>query len=125
MTSVRLREWRGVKPAAGPSGTAITTRLRTTPADDAVLDAVAEHLGRLRRGDLAAASRPEPPAHGLDAAGRREAWRAGLNTRKRELTAASSARWATASAMVMYPGTRSAAHSALCPGGRRGRPGPW
>ena len=31
MTAVKLREWRGVKPVPGPSGAAITTRLRTTP----------------------------------------------------------------------------------------------
>ena len=49
MTAERLREWRGVKPVPGPSGAAITTRLRTTPEDEAVLDAVAGHLGRLRR----------------------------------------------------------------------------
>ena len=42
MTAVRLREWHGMKPAAGPSGAAITTRLRTTPADEAVLDALAD-----------------------------------------------------------------------------------
>jgi len=41
MTAVKLREWRGAKPVAQPHGTAITTRLRTTQADDAVLDAVA------------------------------------------------------------------------------------
>jgi hypothetical protein len=39
MTAVKLREWRGVKPVPGPSGAAITTRLRTTPEDDTVLDA--------------------------------------------------------------------------------------
>ena len=41
MTAVKLREWRGVKPVPGPSGAAITTRLRITPADESVLDAVA------------------------------------------------------------------------------------
>jgi IS605 OrfB family transposase len=100
VTAVRLREWRGVKPTAGPSGTAITTRLGTTPADDAVLDAVAEQLGRLRRGDLAAVSRPEPPSLGLDAAGRREARREDLNVRKRALTALSSGRWGHAIAVA-------------------------
>lgn len=39
MTAVKLREWREVKPVPGPSGAAITTRLRTTPEDDSVLDA--------------------------------------------------------------------------------------
>lgn len=96
MTAMRLREWRGVRPAAGPPGTAITTRLRTTPADDAVLDAVARHLGQLRRCDLAAVSRLDPPAPDLDAAGQREARRSGLNARKRRLTALSSSRWAHA-----------------------------
>ena len=58
VTAVELREWRGVKPVAGPAGVAITTRLRTTPDDEHVLDLVAEHLGRLRRADLAAVTRP-------------------------------------------------------------------
>jgi hypothetical protein len=57
VTAVRLREWRGVKPVAGPSGVAITTRMRTTPDDERVLDQVAEHLGGLRRADLAATRR--------------------------------------------------------------------
>jgi IS605 OrfB family transposase len=92
MTAVGLREWRGVKSVAGPSGAAITTRLRTTPADEAALDAVAEHLGRLRRADLAAVSRPGCPSE----AGRRQSHHDGLNARKRELTALSSARWAHA-----------------------------
>ena len=96
VTAVRLREWRGVKPAAGPSGAAITTRLWTKPADAAVLDTVAAHLGQLRRADLAAASRPEPLDVGPDGPGRLQARRNGLNSRKRELTALSSARWAHA-----------------------------
>lgn len=96
MTAVRLREWRGVKPVAGPSGTSITTRLRITSADQAVLSALAGHLGRLRRADLAAVSHPEPLGAGLDGPGRRQAWRDGLNARKRDLTALSSARWANA-----------------------------
>lgn len=54
MTAVQLREWRGVKPVAGPAGVALTTRLRIAPNDERVLDLVAEHLGRLRRADLAA-----------------------------------------------------------------------
>ena len=91
MTTVRLREWRGVKPVAGPSGEAITTRLRTTVADEAVLDAVASHLGRLRRADLALACRPVPPPAGMGEAERRRACRDELNSRKRELTALSSA----------------------------------
>jgi IS605 OrfB family transposase len=93
---MNLREWRGVKAVAGPSGVAITTRLHTTPEDERVLDLVAEQLGSLRRGDLAAVTRPGS----VDAAGDREAkrqarrdWR---NTRKQALTAQSSARWANA-----------------------------
>jgi hypothetical protein len=93
MTAVRLREWRGVKPVAGPSGTAITTRLRTMPADDAVLDAVAGHLGRLRRTDLARVSRPDSLTAGTGGAGR-QTRRDGQNSRKRDLTALSSAHWA-------------------------------
>src|SRR5579862_1356504 len=95
MTAVRLREWRGVMPTAGPSGTAITTRLRTTPADDAVLDAVAEHLGRLRRADLAQACRPAPSAGGAGGPKAR-ASRGDRNARKRGLTARTSSRWASA-----------------------------
>ena len=57
---VKLRQWRGVKPVAGPTGVATTTRFRTTPKDERVLDLVAEHLGRLRRADLVAVVRPEP-----------------------------------------------------------------
>ncbi|HVQ50908.1 MAG TPA: hypothetical protein VMS92_12775 [Mycobacterium sp.] len=93
MTAVKLREWRGVKAVAGPSGMAITTRLRTTPEDERVIDLVAQHLGKLRRADLAAITRPQP----LDAVGDAAAKRRGrLNTRKKALTAESSARWANA-----------------------------
>ncbi len=96
MTAERLREWRGVRPVPGPSGAAITTRLRTTPEDEAVLDAVAGHLGRLRDADLARVCRPVPLDPSLDDAGRRQARRDGLNSRKQGLTALSSARWASA-----------------------------
>jgi len=96
VTEVRLREWRGVKPVAGPHWVAITTRLRTTPADERVLDLVAQHLGRLRRADLAAVSRTEPLDPAMDQAGARQAHRDRLNTRKTALTAQSSARWANA-----------------------------
>jgi IS605 OrfB family transposase len=85
-----------VKPVAGPSGAAITTRLRVTPADAAVLDTVAGHLGRLRRADLVQVCRPALLADGAGEAGRRHARRDGLNARKRALTALSSARWANA-----------------------------
>jgi IS605 OrfB family transposase len=94
MTAVKLRQWRGVKPVAGPSGVAIATRLRTTPDDERVLDLVAEHLGRLRRADLAAVSRPEPST--FDGEARRQERRDMVNTRKTALTAESSARWANA-----------------------------
>ena len=96
MTARALREWRGVKPVAAPSGVAISTRLATTPADERVLDAVAAHLGSLRRADLAAASQPRPVDPGLDAQERRQVRRGRLNARKKALTAKSSARWANA-----------------------------
>jgi hypothetical protein len=94
VTASRLREWRGVKPVAGPTGVAITTRLWTTPEDAYVLDLVAEHLGGLRRADLARVSRPVPLDPSLGGAAQRRARREGLNTRKKALTAESSARWA-------------------------------
>ena len=96
MTAEKLREWRGVKPVAGPSGVAITTRLRTAAEDELVLDAVADQVGRLRRADLVAVCRRQPPAAGLDAEARRRARREQLNNRKGRLTAQSSARWANA-----------------------------
>jgi hypothetical protein len=96
VSAEKLREWRGVKLVAAPSGVAITTRLRTAAADEAVLDAVADHVGRLRRADLARVSRPRPLAPGSDADGRRQARRDRLNTRKASLTAESSSRWANA-----------------------------
>ena len=96
MTAEKLREWQRVKPVAAPSGVAITTRLRTSPADEVVLDALAKHLNRLRRADLATVCRPQPLAAGLDADARRQARRERLNTRKGSLTAQSSARWANA-----------------------------
>jgi IS605 OrfB family transposase len=96
VTIKQLREWRGVKPVAGPSGVAITTRLRTTAEDEMLLDTVAAHLGKLRRADLTAVCRPEPLAAGLDADARWRVRRERLNARKRRLTAQSSARWANA-----------------------------
>ncbi|WP_131828857.1 transposase [Mycolicibacterium conceptionense] len=96
MTHRRLRQWRGVVPVAVPSGVAVTTRLRTTVDEDRVLDAVAGHVGRLRRADLAAASRPVPVDAGLDADERPTVRRARLNARKRRLTTESSSRWASA-----------------------------
>ncbi len=96
VTAEKLREWRGVKAVACPAGVAITTRLRTSDADEAVLDAVADHLGRLRRADLAAMCRLEPLTPGLDAGAQRRVRRRRLNNRKAALTAQSSARWAHA-----------------------------
>ena len=96
VTAVKLREWRGVKPVASPSGVAITTRLRTTPADEHVLDLVAEHLGRLRRADLARVCHPVSLDPRLDAVTKRQVRRDRLNTRKKALTADSSARWSNA-----------------------------
>jgi hypothetical protein len=96
VTAVRLRQWRGVKPVAGPCGVAITTRLRTTPDDEHVLDLVAEHLGRLRRADLARVCHPAPLDPSLDGRAKLLVRRDRLNTRKKALTAESSARWANA-----------------------------
>ena len=79
---------------AGPTGAVITTRLRVTPADEVVLDAVAGHLGRLRRADLAQTCRPALRTADSGEAGRRQARRDGQNARKRGLTALSSSRWA-------------------------------
>jgi hypothetical protein len=94
MTTQKLRQWREVKPVAGPCGLAITARLQTTPDDEHVLDLVAEHLGRLRRADLARAARPEPLDRAMDDAAKRQARRDRLNNRKKALTVESSARWA-------------------------------
>jgi hypothetical protein len=96
VTAVQLREWRGVKPVAGPAGVAITTRLRIASDDERLLDLVAERLGRLRRADLAAATRPGPLDQEIDGAAKQRARQSRLNTRKKALTAESSARSASA-----------------------------
>src|SRR3954462_3712153 len=96
MADRKLREWRGVKPVAAPTGVAISTRLRTTAADEHVLDLVAAHLGRLRRADLTTVCRREPLPADLTADERRQVRRDWLNARKKALTAQSSARWANA-----------------------------
>jgi hypothetical protein len=96
MTAAALRQWRGVKAVAGPPGVAISTRLQTTPDDEHVLDLVAEHLGTLRRADLARVCRPVPVNPGLDGGAKRRVRRDRLNARKKALTAPSSARWANA-----------------------------
>jgi hypothetical protein len=96
MAAVALRPWRGVKPAVGPPGVAISTRLRTTPDDEHVLDLVAAHLGTLRRADLARVCQPVAVNPGLDGEAKRRVRRDRLNARKKALTAQSSARWANA-----------------------------
>jgi IS605 OrfB family transposase len=96
VTAVRLREWRGVRPVAGPPGAAISTRLQTTAEDERVLGLVAEHLGGLRRADLARVCHPVPLDPSLDGAATRQARRDRLNSRKKSLTVVSSARWANA-----------------------------
>jgi hypothetical protein len=52
---------------------AIITRVRTTPDDEQVLDLVAEHLGWLRRADLARVCRPLPLDPSMDGAAQRQA----------------------------------------------------
>lgn len=96
MNNRTLRAWCGVKPVAAPAGIAVKTRLRTTVTDDRVLDLVAEHLGWLRRADLAAVSQPVPVDPALDAAERQQVRRDRLNARKKALTGQSSSRWANA-----------------------------
>jgi IS605 OrfB family transposase len=77
---------RAVKPSfvvPGPSGVAIRTRLRVTPAEEKALCEVGAHLGSLASRDLAARCR-DGLAHDKDR------WAA----RKRELTGSCSSRWA-------------------------------
>jgi hypothetical protein len=85
-----------VKSVPGPSGVAITTRLRTTTKDEHVLDLVAAQLGKLRRADLSRVCRPLPLDARLDPTAKRQVRRGRLNARKTALTAESSARWASA-----------------------------
>jgi len=92
----KLRQWRGVKPVADPTGVAITARLRTSADDEFVLDQVAAHLGGLRRADLAATAHRPTPDPRLSTEQRRQVRRDELNARKKVLTAQSSARWANA-----------------------------
>jgi hypothetical protein len=75
MTTVRLREWRGVKPVTGPSGLGITAQLRTSGPDERVLEVVAAHLGRLWRADLALVSLPQLLDEGVIGELRRQARR--------------------------------------------------
>jgi hypothetical protein len=96
VTTHKLRQWRGVKPVADPTGVAITARLRTSADDEFVLDQVAAHLGGLRRADLAATAHRPTPDPQLSTEQRRQVRRDELNGRKKVLTAQSSARWANA-----------------------------
>jgi hypothetical protein len=96
VTARKLRQWRGVKPVADPTGVAITARLRTSADDEFVLDQVAAHLGGLRRADLAATAHRPTPDPQLSTEQRRQVRRDELNGRKKVLTAQSSARWANA-----------------------------
>ena len=83
-----LREIAAPFVAAAPAGARVRTRLRVSPADEAVLRAAGSHLGSLAGRDLAARC-----AEGrLDAKGRAVSRAA----RKRTLTAQSSSRWAGA-----------------------------
>jgi len=59
-----------------------------------VLDAVARHLGRLRRADLAYVCHPVPSGLSLDDDVNWQARRDALNARKHAITAESSSRWA-------------------------------
>jgi hypothetical protein len=70
--------------------------LRTTPEDKHVLDLVAEKLGGLRRADLARICHPVPLDPSFDGAAQRQARRDRLNSRRKALTAESTARWASA-----------------------------
>ena len=61
-----------------------------------MLDLVAEHLGRLRRADLARSCCPARMDPSLDEESKHQVRKDRLNTRKKALTAESSARWANA-----------------------------
>jgi hypothetical protein len=83
-----LREIAAPFVAAAPAGARVRTRLRVSPADESVLQAVGLHLGSLAGRDLAARC-----AEGrLDAKGRAVS----RAVRKRALTAGASSRWAGA-----------------------------
>lgn len=83
-----LREIAAPFVVAVPSGARVRTRLRVATADAAVLRAVGSHLGSLASADLAARCREGL----LNARGQARSRR----DRKRELTTASSSRWAEA-----------------------------
>ena len=78
-----------------------------------MLDLVGEHLGRLRRADLGRVCQPVPGDPGADGEAKRRQRRDRLNTRKKALTAQSSARWANAIIAAnddQYQLARSAQH---------------
>lgn len=78
-----LRPWNEVVPVAAPAGVATTTRMVLRDRDRVVLDAVAGLIGPLRRADLRLACSSK------DSRAKEEVAR-----RKREMTAATSSRWA-------------------------------
>ena len=78
-----------------------------------MLDLVGEHLGRLRRADLGRVCQRVPGDPGADGEAKRRQRRDRLNTRKKALTAQSSARWANAIIAAnddQYQLARSAQH---------------
>lgn len=85
-------------PVAAPTGTSTTTRLHVTPDEDDVLTRMVDHLARLRRTDLAArAHYPLPARYEKDTPeweAQRRAQRERESTRKKNLTAQSTSRWA-------------------------------
>jgi IS605 OrfB family transposase len=87
-TPKRLRRFDGKREIGPPTGAAITARLRTSPADDAVCRAVAALVSRYRHRDLAERTRQGEVAGA--------AKRAALAGRKRGMTAVLSSRWAGA-----------------------------
>ena len=84
----RLRPIAAPFVAAPPAGARVRTRLRVTEAESVVLRAVGEYLGSVASADLARRCAEGP----LDAKGKA----ASRRTRKKELTAATSSRWAGA-----------------------------
>jgi IS605 OrfB family transposase len=87
-TPKQLRPFDRKREIGPPTGAAITGRLRTSPADDAVCRAVAALVSQYRHRDLAARTRQG------DVSG--EAKKTALAGRKRGMTAALSSRWAGA-----------------------------
>lgn len=82
VTVERLREWRGVKPVADRRCGDYYPAAYPPPEDEFVVDAVADHVGRIGRADLAARCYAEPLAAGLDADACRPVRRERLNSGK-------------------------------------------